>query len=118
MSSIKKFLTTHAGSLPRPKPLTQLYADRVAGLEIDESMLSDRAYQATKWVIEQQKAVGIDLPNNGEQGREAFFLYIQRRIRGFGGKGKRKPKENCCFWVKTKENLRKINVFGSKQKKT
>ena len=51
MSSIKKILTTHAGSLPRPKPLTQLYADRVAGLEIDESMLSDRAYQATKWVI-------------------------------------------------------------------
>ena len=43
MSSIKKILTTHAGSLPRPKPLTQLYADRVAGLEIDESMLSDRA---------------------------------------------------------------------------
>ena len=91
MSSIKKILTTHAGSLPRPKPLTQLYADRVAGLEVDESILSDRAYQATKWVIEQQKAVGIDLPNNGEQGREAFFLYIQRRIRGFGGKGKRKP---------------------------
>ena len=48
MSSIKKILTTHTGSLPRPKPLTQLYADRVAGLEIDESMLSDRAYQATK----------------------------------------------------------------------
>ena len=24
-------------------------------------------------MIEQQKAVGIDLPNNGEQGREAFF---------------------------------------------
>ena len=41
MSSIKKILTTHAGSLPRPKPLTQLYADRVAGLEIDESVLSD-----------------------------------------------------------------------------
>ena len=35
MSSIKQILTTHAGSLLRPKPLTQLYADRVAGLEID-----------------------------------------------------------------------------------
>ena len=66
MSSIKKILTTHAGSLPRPKPLTQLYADRVAGLKLDESMLSDRSYQATKWVIEQQKIVGIDFPNKGE----------------------------------------------------
>ena len=66
MSSIKKILTTHAGSLPRPKPLTQLYADRVAGLKIDESMLSDRSCQATKWVIEQQKAVGFNYPNKRE----------------------------------------------------
>ena len=63
MSFIKKILTTHAGSLPRPKPLTQLCADRMADLKIDESMLSDRSYHATKWVIEQQKAVGIDFPN-------------------------------------------------------
>ena len=48
MSLIKKILTTHAGSLPRPKPLTQLYVDRVADLKIDESILSDRSYQATK----------------------------------------------------------------------
>ena len=66
MSFIKKILTTHAGSLPRPKPLTQLCADRMADLKIDESMLSDRSYQATKWVIEQQKIVGIDFPNKGE----------------------------------------------------
>ena len=66
MSSIKKILTTHAGSLPRPKPLTQLCADRMADLKIDESMLSDRSYQATKWVIEQQKAVGINYPNKRE----------------------------------------------------
>ena len=66
MSSIKEILTKHAGSLPRPKPLTQLYADRVAGLKIDESMLSDSSYQATKWVIEQQKAVGINYPNKRE----------------------------------------------------
>ena len=76
MSSIKKILTTHAGSLPRPKPLTQLYADRVAGLEIDASMLSDRAYQATKWVIEQQKAVGIDcLTMENKAGRHFSFIF-------------------------------------------
>ena len=76
MSSIKKILTTHAGSLLRPKPLTQLYADRVAGLEIDESILSDRAYQATKWVIEQQKAVGIDcLTMENKAGRHFSFIF-------------------------------------------
>ncbi|MAQ78032.1 MAG: hypothetical protein CMM19_02650 [Rhodospirillaceae bacterium] len=91
MASEQKILTTHAGSLPRPKRLTKLYADRVAGQQIDEEFLSQEAHEATKWVISQQKNAGIDIPNNGEQGREAFFLYIQRRIKGFGGKGKRKP---------------------------
>ena len=76
MSSIKQILTTHAGSLPRPKPLTQLYADRVAGLEIDESMLSDRAYQATKWVIEQQKLLGlICLTMENKAGRHFSFIF-------------------------------------------
>lgn len=48
----------------------------MAGLEIDESILSDRAYQATKWVIEQQKAVGIDcLTMENKAGRHFSFIF-------------------------------------------
>ncbi|MBH68409.1 MAG: hypothetical protein CMM58_08655 [Rhodospirillaceae bacterium] len=91
MSYATKIMTTHAGSLPRPKELTKIYADRAAGKPIDEDLLDQKAKQATQWVVSKQRAVGIDIPNNGEQGREAFFLYIQRRMSGFGGRGKRKP---------------------------
>ena len=66
MSCIKKNVYHAAGSLPRSKPLTQLYTDRVADLKINESMLSDKSYHATKWVIENQKAVEIDFPNKWE----------------------------------------------------
>ena len=61
MTSEQKILTTHAGSLPRPKRLTKLYADRVAGQQIDEEFLSQEAHEATKWVISQQKTAGIDI---------------------------------------------------------
>ena len=69
MSSEQKIFTTHAGSLPRPKRLTKLYADRVAGQQIDEDFLFQEAHEATRWVISQQKKAGFDIPNNGEQGR-------------------------------------------------
>ena len=36
-------------------------------------------------VVAKQIAAGIDVGNNGEQQREAFFLYVRHRMSGFGG---------------------------------
>src|SRR6476661_7424919 len=36
-------------------------------------------------------AAGIDVGNNGEQMREAFFLYVRHRMSGFGGGWTRRP---------------------------
>jgi len=80
-----RILTSHAGSLPRPAPLVDLYARRARGEEIDEAELANSAEAATHWVVEQQRQSGIDIPSDGEQVREAFFLYVQRRMKGFGG---------------------------------
>ncbi|MBT5265928.1 MAG: cobalamin-independent methionine synthase II family protein [Rhodospirillaceae bacterium] len=80
-----RILTTHAGSLPRPQSLTQLYAWRADGKPVDESQLVAEGEAATDWVVERQRACGIDIPSDGEQLREAFFLYVQRRMSGFGG---------------------------------
>ncbi len=82
---------THAGSLPRPRRLVELFADRVAGRPVDDGELDAEVAAATRAVVERQRDAGIDIPNNGEQGREAFFLYLRRRMTGFGGQGARKP---------------------------
>ncbi len=89
MSSPKRILTTHAGSLPRPASLVDLYARRAAGEAIDEARLTSEGEAATAMVVERQKAAGIDIPSNGEQMREAFFLYVQRRMSGFGSRWQR-----------------------------
>lgn len=86
-----RILTTHAGSLPRPAPLVQLYAHRVNGESIDEARLAAEGEAATRWVVAKQREVGIDIPSDGEQVREAFFLYVQRRMSGFGGSWTRTP---------------------------
>lgn len=85
----KRILTTHAGSLPRPTRLVELYAARAQGQEIDEAELVREGEAATRWVVEKQRDAGIDIPSDGEQLREAFFLYVQRRMTGFSGKWKR-----------------------------
>lgn len=88
---IRRILTTHAGSLPRPGRLVQLYAHRVNGEPIDEAALAAEGEAATKAVVARQREVGIDVPSDGEQVREGFFLYVQRRMSGFGGKWSRRP---------------------------
>src|SRR6185436_9978753 len=45
-------------------------------------------------VVERQLEIGIDVGNNGEQQREGFFLYVQRRMTGFGGSWRRWPRQD------------------------
>ena len=80
-----RILTTHAGSLPRPRSLVDLYVNRIRGETIDLDLLDREGAAATRWVVERQRNAGIDIPSDGEQVREAFFLYVQRRMSGFGG---------------------------------
>ena len=89
MSPAKKILTTHAGSLPRPAKLVDLYARRANGEAVDEVRLAAEGEAATAEVVARQHAAGIDIPSDGEQMREAFFLYVQRRMSGFGGRWQR-----------------------------
>ena len=87
--SVNRILTTHAGSLPRPAALTHLYAERARGAAVDPAKIEDAGRAALRWVVPKQREAGIDIGNNGEQQREAFFLYVQRRMSGFGGSWER-----------------------------
>ncbi len=91
LRSENRILTTHTGSLPRPAALTDMYARRVEGEAIDEVALEKAGQDATRHVVRAQLDSGIDIGNNGEQQREAFFLYVRRRMSGFGGSWVRRP---------------------------
>jgi 5-methyltetrahydropteroyltriglutamate--homocysteine methyltransferase len=82
--STERILTTHTGSLPRPPELTRLYVRRTRGEAIDDAELDRLGKAALTGIIDKQAASGVDVGNNGEQQREAFFLYVQRRMTGFG----------------------------------
>ena len=83
--SENRILTTHAGSLPRPAELKALHKAKFAGQAVDQAAFEAAVERATVAVIDQQVDAGIDVGNNGEQGRESFFTYVQHRMTGFAG---------------------------------
>ncbi len=85
LRSTNRILTTHTGSLPRPPRLTELYTRRARGEPVDPAELAAEGRKALHWVVPKQIEAGIDIGNNGEQQREAFFLYLRHRLSGFGG---------------------------------
>src|SRR3954449_938547 len=82
---VDRILTTHAGSLPRPRALAELHGRRSRGEAVDAADMDRAIVEATAAVITAQVDAGIDIGNDGEQARESFFTYVQHRMSGFGG---------------------------------
>jgi 5-methyltetrahydropteroyltriglutamate--homocysteine methyltransferase len=76
-----RILTTHAGSLIRPKELRELAP---AGQNPKDLAQYDTALsQATMDVVRKQAEVGIDIVSDGEYGKSSWSNYILKRISGF-----------------------------------
>ena len=84
-----RILTTHAGSLPRPAALTQLFARRVAGDAVDAAEIEAQGRAAVRGSVGKQIETGLDVIDDGEQSRESFVLYMRHRLTGLGGVGAR-----------------------------
>src|SRR5271168_1509043 len=94
LRSEDRILTTHAGSLPRPHALAELHGRRSRGEDVDARQLQQAVREATAAAVASQVAAGIDVGNDGEQGRESFVTYVQHRMTGFGGTGRRSEKRD------------------------
>jgi 5-methyltetrahydropteroyltriglutamate--homocysteine methyltransferase len=80
--SADRILTTHVGSLPRPKDLLDLMRNMLAGRG-DEVEYADRIREAVADSVREQLRHGIDVVNDGEQSKVGFFRYISERLDGF-----------------------------------
>jgi 5-methyltetrahydropteroyltriglutamate--homocysteine methyltransferase len=100
-----RILTTHTGSLPRPLSLLRLYGKRIRGEAVEEAEITRAGYEAMRKVVQGQLDCGIDIINNGEQQREGFFLYVERRMSGFGGRWKRFARGDYLAYPLLKEMM-------------
>ena len=84
--SADRILTTHCGSLARPKDLLDLLKAKVKGENYDESTLAERTRSAVAEIVRKQADNGIDIVTDGEQGKPGFFAYVRERLTGFESK--------------------------------
>jgi len=106
--SINRILTTHAGSLPRPEDLMELYRQDAPDLK-----LLPRLQSAIADVVRRQADIGIDIVNDGEFGKAmrravdfgAWWSYVYDRLAGFE------------IRKETAETGRAAWTFGSKERK-
>jgi 5-methyltetrahydropteroyltriglutamate--homocysteine methyltransferase len=83
--SVERILTTHTGSLPRPRDLTSMLEALDADGLADPAPLEARVRDAVAEVVRRQIAAGVDVVNDGEQGKVGYSTYVRHRLTGFGG---------------------------------
>ncbi|MDB5613344.1 MAG: enterotoxin [Devosia sp.] len=86
-----KILTTHVGSLPRSKQVTDLVFAKEAGVPIEEAGFNEIITAAVNDIVARQKAAGVDLPSDGEMSKISYATYIKDRLTGFDGDSSRQP---------------------------
>jgi 5-methyltetrahydropteroyltriglutamate--homocysteine methyltransferase len=118
--STSRILTTHTGSLPRPRELTRLYALRAAGKPTDEAEIASAGGDAVRRVVNKQREAGIDVGNNGEQQRDSFFLYLKNRLSGLGGSWERPSRADVDrypefkrMWMEQHSSRTQVSALGS-----
>jgi 5-methyltetrahydropteroyltriglutamate--homocysteine methyltransferase len=83
--STDRILTTHTGSLPRPKDLLALLQEREEGRLRGEAELLARTRAAVLDIVRKQAETGLSVINDGEQGRADYTIYVKDRLTGFSG---------------------------------
>src|SRR6516165_11326941 len=81
-TSKDRILTTHTGSLPRPKALTELILTRETGGAVDAARFETEAAKAVDEVVGRQVAAGIDIISDGEMSKPSYTTYIRHRVTG------------------------------------
>lgn len=108
-----RILTTHTGSLPRGEPLGSMLIDEEDGKRIDRKKIDEVTDERVAHVMEKQVEAGIDIANDGEQGRVGFQTYMPQRMDGFGGASSRpSAKEFIEFTQFTERMMARIPKTG------
>ena len=98
---VDRILTTHVGSLPRPRDLLNLMKAKVTGLAYDKAAYDQRVKSAVAECVRKQVESGIDIVSDGEQSKPGFFTYVRERLEGFEERPQQKrrmfPDEVAAF---------------------
>jgi 5-methyltetrahydropteroyltriglutamate--homocysteine methyltransferase len=90
-----RILTTHVGSLPRPRELLGPLALKDAGDDYDRAATAARVSRSVADVVRRQAETGIDVVNDGEHSKSSFATYARGRLGGLTRTGEAMKPRNA-----------------------
>ena len=83
--STERILTTHTGSLPRTAKVVELLLAEQKRPGARRAELQAAVREAVATVVQKQVACGLDVINDGEQGRTDYTVHVLDRLTGYEG---------------------------------
>ena len=80
---MNRILTTHVGSLVRPKEITDMLTAMDQGEPVDDAAYNACIRKAVLDVVRKQAETGIDIVSDGEMGKINWISYLFERMTGF-----------------------------------
>ena len=82
--SEERILTTHVGSLIRPKAIQDILAAKQNGVAVDEAYHSRVLTESVAGIVRRQAETGVDVISDGEFGKSiSWSQYVLERLDGF-----------------------------------
>src|SRR5512146_998129 len=110
--STDRILTTHVGSLPRPRDVVELLMAREQGQPFEPAQFEHTPARAVDDVVRQQVALGLDVVSDGETSKISYATYIKDRLSGFAGDH---PRQIALDLQAFPEFRARMAVFAGKQ---
>jgi len=110
-----RILTTHVGSLPRPKELLDRMKARLTGNRDDDATYDALVRKAVADTVRMQVEDGIDIVADGEMSKPGFFTYVKERLAGFeprAGAGKKPFASEVAAFPEYYEEYFKRAMYG------
>jgi 5-methyltetrahydropteroyltriglutamate--homocysteine methyltransferase len=102
-----KILTTHVGSLPRSKTLSEFLFAKDKGESFNLNEFDEVVSQNVHEIVKKQLDIGIDFISDGEMSKISYATYVKERINGFSGESERRTPADLDAFPEYKEKIAK-----------
>ena len=102
-------LTTHVGSLPRPKIVSDLLFSRENNEKYDQQQFDDIIKKSVEEIVKKQSDIGVSIISDGEMSKISYATYVKDRYNGFAGDSERNPPQDL---EKFPNYMKKISDSG------
>ena len=102
-----KIKTTHVGSLPRSKKLSEILFKKDKNELFDQGELDKIIEEDVNKIVKKQIDIGIDIISDGEMSKISYATYVKDRLHGFSGESERRAPKDLDDFPSYKEKIAK-----------